>query len=93
MKWAPIVDLAWKKTAEARKLRTASDALLAINDDLRAELSVQRCRTTRWRRAAIELAEGNPEAMRRLGFQAQSDELADLDELDTNRNTTPRCLP
>jgi hypothetical protein len=83
----PVIAVAWRLAATNRRLR-------AELDEMKAELSVARCRERRWRKAAHVACEGNPAALRLVQIQADSDDWADAPEIeDRQRNTFPRSLP
>jgi hypothetical protein len=85
---APVLRLVWHQAARIKRL-------LRENDDLSHDLAVWKRRANSWRRAAFELAPvAGQQAMSVLLAQADSEDIADLEEIaDDERNTTPRSLP
>jgi hypothetical protein len=72
-----------------RRLRLMRAELIEARhhlDAYKAECSVHKRRAERYQQLAVRTAAGNPKAMDAVLWQMQSDEIADLDEIDSPRS-------
>jgi hypothetical protein len=82
----PLVVLLWRQVRVTRELRGELRSAHHAADAYKAECCVYKQRAKRYQQLAVRSAAGNPQAMDAVLWQIQSDDLADLPEIEAPRS-------